>query len=743
MPIGTWQPGTLYPTGSVVQPVSGSAPISTAITNPGFESGDVDWTKDVGWSIAMVSPFTGSWSAQWNLTGTGKITNDDHIPVTPGQSITATCQVQQGASSAGEAGARVALAWFDSGDVEISESLGTMIDSASGGAWRQSTVTGVAPAGAAFVAVRAIGFRAGGSDPLWIDAFTWNYVAPATTAGLIYKAVQPATGSSGTEEPVWPTVVGVQVVDNEVIWEAMAGTRVEWTASPILVSGPTEPDWPLVPGGTIPDNTILWRATSRRVEDENCPNTKVVAIMAQHVFAVDEDIVRFSAAINPLDWTSEADAGFLATGLQQANANDMAVLAPYRGNLIPMNASSLQNWMVDPDPELMAQIDQMEGIGSIYQRAAVAVADDMIYLAALGVRSVGMSGSSRNLSAGDIGMPVDTLVQAAMVEAEENGITPIGAYYPSLGQYLLAFAYGDSDGLWVPIHETDLVFEFEGEDPVMTDSNISYEGAGNGDFNLRITTGGETVLVRFTAVEWDTDPGDGALAELSWVDVDLQVQANEAVDPGDNFAPSPLEMELDDVDPTTPISFNFGSESASSYNFLVEVFIPGTEVEAHTDVFVHTRTKGKSGSWSRYSFPFQITEFALLGNDLYFRHGDAINVFDKTLTYDEHAVDGDVTEFPGFVQWNYLDCGQVGTTKHMSGFDFIGTGLPSFSIGYDERFMDRYTTPYAIDPDTLPGGIIPLEVVAPSLSVRVDFEAGTAWSLSSVLLYVDDLGNGP
>jgi hypothetical protein len=39
--------------------------------------------------------------------------------------------------------------------------------------------------------------------------------------------------------------------------------------------------------------------------------------------------------------------------------------------------------------------------------------------------------------------------------------------------------------------------------------------------------------------------------------------------------------------------------------------------------------------------------------------------------------------------------------------------------------------------------VIPYEVVAPSFSFKVDFEAGTSWSLKSVILYISPLRNGP
>lgn len=742
MTAGLWEAGKLYPTGSVVQPVSAPAPISTAIVNAGFESGDVDWTKDAGWTIVTgQGPFAGSWSARWDSTSTGDIVAATPIAVVPGQSITAKVMVQQGASSAGQAGGRVLLVWYDSGLVELSTSLGSEVNSGSGGNWSQSTVTAVAPAGAAFVAVGARAFRLSGANPLWIDAFTWNYVAPPTTAGLIYKAVQPATGASGATEPTWPTTLGVQVVDNEVTWEAMAGTRVEWTAYPICKSGSPEPTWPLVPGGSVVDGNMVWRAITRRVTDENCPNTKEVAIAESHVFAGDDDIVRFCAAINPLDWTTRGDAGFLPTGLQQSNANGVKVLALYRKKLVPMNASNTQLWAIDPDPELMVPIDQIEGAGSIYRRAATQVGDDLFYLAALGVRTVGMTGASRNLSAGDVGAPIDDLVRAAMATAESEGVEPHSYYYPALGQYLLAFPRPENLGTWLPIAESEVGFAFSASAATMDGSNISYAGGGNGDFSLTLDPAAEPVLMRFTPSAWEAE-SDGDTAQFSWNNGG-DVQPNVAADPDAAFEPSPFELEVDtDVDDT--VLFSYHMEPEHSYTFLVEVWVPAAEpVPAGTDVFVFTRTKvGKSGSWSRYYFPFVISDFALLGNDLYFRHGDALSVFDTSLVTDE-TEDALQIAFGGRVRWNYLDCGQPGATKGMTGFDFVGTGLPSFSVGWDERFFDRATTPYAIDADTLPGGIIPLDVWGASFSMIVDFTPGTPWSLSSVILYIDEQGNGP
>lgn len=439
MTVNVWQAGHLYPTGSVVQPVTAPPPTGATIVNPGFESGDTDWDKDAGWTIvnAPADAFQGSWVGRFFLNGTGKITADTPIAVAPGTSITCSLAVDQGASSSGNAGARVALVWYDAALVELSESLGTLIDSGSDGEFKTSTVTAAAPPSAAYVAPRAIAF-ANGTQPVFVDSFVWNYVS-AGTGGLIFKAVQPATGASGATEPVWPQVVGVQVIDNDVIWEAMAGTRVVWEAHPILESGSVEPTWGLLPDSIVADGSIRWRAFPRVITDENCPHTKVVVICEGHVFAADDDIVRFSAALEPRDWTAEADAGFLNTGLSSIASAACTGLALYRKNLTAWTASGFQLYQMDPDPELMVGIDAMEGIGTIYQKTLVPIADDLFVLTRMGVRSLNISVSGQNMAAGDVGAPVDPLIRRAIEIAEANEVEPFATFYPALGQYMLAF----------------------------------------------------------------------------------------------------------------------------------------------------------------------------------------------------------------------------------------------------------------------------------------------------------------
>lgn len=449
-----WKPGTVYRPGDFVQPAQSVVSAPTSLVNADFETGDLTgWvvTREGGaggtFSVASDRPYAGTHGAKWlgaagtsNGGGTASIwKNAARAPVKPGQVITVVAYIAQDdtGSSANWGAARVY--WFDEAGVEIptyvhgSEVAGNFSD------YRLSQASGAAPVGAAF-ATAGLWLSANGSGGMRADSVTWNHVPPPFDATLIYKAVQAEAGTSAADEPDWPGTLGVQVVDGGVTWEAVSTSRVVWEARPILKTDTIEPVWPTEPGGFVSDGTVSWECVSRVIEDENCPHGTSVVMGATKIFVNDGDITRFCATANPLDWTTPNDAGYLPTGLQQANANDMKVLALYRSNLAAMNANGFQLWQIDPDPAAMAQLDQMEGVGSTHQQAAQAVANDLFYLSQQGVRSVGIAGASTNLQAGDVGMPIDVLVQAALAETAAD---PIAAYYPGQGQYWLAIQTPD------------------------------------------------------------------------------------------------------------------------------------------------------------------------------------------------------------------------------------------------------------------------------------------------------------
>lgn len=154
----------------------------------------------------------------------------------------------------------------------------------------------------------------------------------------------------------------------------------------------------------------------------------------------------------------------------------------------------------------------------------------------------------------------------------------------------------------------------------------------------------------------------------------------------------------------------------------------------NSTVFVYTSNGGK-GKWSRYEFPYTVDAYAQLADALYIRHGDTIAVLDEGVSTDQ--VGTTQVPFSSRVEWGYLDCGTPGANKMLEGFDVVGSGTPSVSVGWDQRDTTKFTDPYTIEADTMPGDIIPLSVIAPTFAMRLTYASGP-WKLHEVNLYVHD-----
>ena len=437
-----WQPGTTYIPGSIVVPTSTAAPGITALLNPSFASGNT-----TGWTANGGSP---TWTASGGgyngnkVTvvggGIGTLRNNAVSPVSPGQTISAQAMARlTNAGGVDDLAAELALYWTDASHAFISQVEGANIHGV-GGSWKQITVSGVAPANAAFVQL-VLGANTGShGGNIDFSNCTWNSNYNGPPAGLVYKATQAAPGKSAATEPVWPGNTTTPVTDNQVTWQGVIATQLVWTASAINKSGGTEPTWPTQPGGTVHDGTIDWEATVPVVTDPNCPHSKIVQIAASKVYAADNDIIRYSATVNPLDWSSPNDAGYLPYGLQTYGDNPAAAMGLYRSNLTIFSASGFQMWQVDEDPANTALMDALP-IASTNNRALTPVANDLLFLSSKGVRSVGVSASGVNLQSGDVGMPIDPMVQQALALAAGNpDVRIMSTFVPADAQYWISFS---------------------------------------------------------------------------------------------------------------------------------------------------------------------------------------------------------------------------------------------------------------------------------------------------------------
>lgn len=457
--VTTWKAGTNYAPGAVVVPTTNQGAFVNAIPNGDFEGGSSagGWTfTDPGgvtmWTYSSTIPYQGAQDITFpGGTGVGAgggfATMTSYGAVNPGQSVTATAYLNPNNSGA-DLTLWVQLNWYDSSDAIISSS-GHAQNEQTGGGYRKTAITATAPVGAAHVRV-SIGAGSGTNsrNAGFCDLVSWNLETAAAVTNFLFEAIQPAAASSAATEPTWPTTLGATVIDGGVTWEAIGTSIITWQAIPLMQSGAVAPTFPTVIGNAVLDpsiftdsngrniaTTMSWVAIDRHISDSKDPNTKAVAIGASHVFAGDNDIVDFSAAVNPTDWSSTNNAGYLPTGLNNYGDNPVAMLALYRSNLMVFNAGGYQMWQIDPDPQNMALLDA-QPIGSTWPRAAQSVSNDLIFLTEVGVRNLGTVGATANMAIGNTGQPVDPLIQAQLTSATYD---PFSIYYPGRGQYWLIY----------------------------------------------------------------------------------------------------------------------------------------------------------------------------------------------------------------------------------------------------------------------------------------------------------------
>lgn len=547
-----WAPGTLYSPGALVRPLSVLPPVADPVANGDFEAGNVDWTLVSGFTIGEFGPgkaFQGTWSLQWNQTGTGNAINNNTADVVPGQVINGSFRVEQ--DFANNLIAYCMIAWYDASDNFISFSVGTGVSVPALAGWQVVSVAGTAPAGAAIARFAVRVMRLSGTHIMWVDNCVWDAVSAAGTAGLIFRAVQTVAGYSGASEPAWPLVNGQQVVDNQVTWEATYASRVVWEASPILVSGSYEPTWPTVPNSTVADGTIAWLAMDARVTDPKCPNSKIVIAAASKIFAGDGDIIPFSATTNPLDWSTVDDAGFLPFGLNAHGSTPVSALGLYRSNLVAFNSQGYQMWQVDEDPANMALLDASP-VDCPYHKSVKPVMNDLVFGSARGIRNIGIAGASTNIQAGFFGKAIDPLYLAKI----RAGEIPNSLFWPGAGQYwsffgaevfVLTMNGGPKDSSWsryifpealtdwailgttLFLRAGDLVWEVS-EEALDDDMPVLYFLATE-DGDLLTTEAGDNLILEGS--EGDSIPFEGYLAwpYLDWgmLGVDKQMEGFDLV----------------------------------------------------------------------------------------------------------------------------------------------------------------------------------------------------------------------
>lgn len=146
------------------------------------------------------------------------------------------------------------------------------------------------------------------------------------------------------------------------------------------------------------------------IADVNCPNTRAVIKAASKIFAVGNEVVRFSKTNDPRDWTTASNAGFLGVGIQQKGATQPTALGEYAGNLVVFFSDGSQVWAVDPDPAQMKFVQGID-VGCPYPYGASNMAGDVFFVSYDGVRSITTQATTGSLMDVDVGSPIDSILR--------------------------------------------------------------------------------------------------------------------------------------------------------------------------------------------------------------------------------------------------------------------------------------------------------------------------------------------
>lgn len=151
-------------------------------------------------------------------------------------------------------------------------------------------------------------------------------------------------------------------------------------------------------------------------------------------------------------------------------------------------------------------------------------------------------------------------------------------------------------------------------------------------------------------------------------------------------------------------------------------------------VYSFSRTS-KISAWSKYVFPFNITDVTELDGDLYFRAGNTVYKLDEN-TYSDAGVDFDVTiEFP------YLDFKTPGVMKQILGMDSVMIGSADMQIKFDSRNPSAITPEIRMTGDTRPGEMTAVEVVSVGIAPVITATNDQPFELHALTFYYQNLAS--
>ena len=287
-----------------------------------------------------------------------------------------------------------------------------------------------------------------------------------------------------------------------------------------------------------------------------------------------------------------------------------------------------------------------------------------------------------------------------------------------------------------------------------TASNAGFLGVGvqqSGAINptaLGEYAGNLVVFFSDSSQVWSVDPDPALMKFIQGVDVGCPYPYGAANMAGDVFFASydgvrsittqSTTGNLIDVDVGSPIDSVLKPVLTSSASVRSFYFRGGgqfwTMVGSTAYVYSFSRTS-KISAWSRYTFPFDITDVTEMNGDLYFRAGNTVYRFDESASNDAGVVFDVAIEFP------FLDFQAPGVLKMITGMDSVMVGEAEVSHRFDARTPGLITPGAILSGDTRPGEITPVEVCTVGLAPVITCRNSLPFELHALTYSFEPLGS--
>lgn len=279
-------------------------------------------------------------------------------------------------------------------------------------------------------------------------------------------------GSGNTLDSI--TVGGIEVLNSAVSWDTDTDTTAANIAAQI-VSYNSSPEYTAVAVGnrvTVIASTAGTAAnglavvltttgltvspTSGSMADGAASSTTFQpgAFVSTHIgkmFALSGKLVHFSGLDQPTQFTTDyTGAGFIDMSRQARLAGDLVSIAPYQQYLAIFAGNAILVYFFDPDPTLTRKSQVLNNTGTDFRNSVSQFGDaDVFYLHGSGIRSLRARDSSNAAATSDIGIPIDTLVQAAILNLSGESLHRVfalteprdGRFWQIIDDEIFVFSY--------------------------------------------------------------------------------------------------------------------------------------------------------------------------------------------------------------------------------------------------------------------------------------------------------------